>query len=86
METNNLSPEFVIAKEQRDQALACAFMAFIIALALVVSNLGPDRRTEGALEKVRQHKEILAKHQSILRENQAVLEQNLIALKNVEKK
>jgi len=86
METNSNSMDLLLAKEQRDQALACAFLAFIIALALVISNIGPDHKTESALAVVQQHKKILAQHQSILRENQAELEQNLTALKNVEGK
>jgi len=83
MDTDDGSKELMVARAKRDQALACAFLSFVIALALVASNVGPDRQTDDALVLVRQHKEILAQNQSALKNNLTELAQDQIALETV---
>ena len=83
MDTNDDNVEFIVAREKRDQALACAFLSFIIASALVVSNVGPDHKTEEAMVLVRQHRELLAQNQSVLQINQVELSREQMALEAI---
>ena len=83
MDTNDDNVEFIVAREKRDQALACAFLSFIIASALVVSNVGRDHKTEEAMVLVRQHRELLAQNQSVLQINQVELSREQMALEAI---
>jgi hypothetical protein len=83
MDTDDDITQLMIAREKRDQALACGFLSFIIALALVVSNVGRDHKTEEAMVLVRQHRELLAQNQSVLQINQAELTRDQMALEAI---
>ena len=83
MDTNDDNVEFIVAREKRDQALACAFLSFIIASALVVSHVGRDHKTEEAMVLVRQHRELLSQNQSVLQINQAELSREQMALEAI---
>ena len=83
MDTDDDITQLMIAREKRDQALACGFLSFIIALALVVSNVGRDHKTEEAMVLVRQHRELLAQNQSVLQINQAELSREQMALEAI---
>jgi hypothetical protein len=83
MDADDNSGEFMVAREKRDQAFACAFLSFIIASALVVSNVGPDHKTDEAMVLVRQHRELLAQNQSVLQINQAELVRDQMALEAI---
>ena len=83
MGTDDYNTEFLVEREKWDKALACAFLSFVIALALVVSNLGPDHKTAEALVLVRQHEKLLAQNQSVLQMNQAELAQDQIVLETI---
>jgi hypothetical protein len=83
MKTDDGNTELVIEREKRNQAAACAFLSFIIASALVVSNVGPDHKTDEAMVLVCQHRELLAQNQSVLQINQAELVRDQIALEAI---
>jgi len=83
MDTNDNNVELMVAREKRDQALACAFLSFIIASALVASNVGRDHKTEEAMVLVRQHRELLAQNQSVLQINQVELSREQMALEAI---
>ena len=83
MDTDENNTELTVAREKRDQALACAILSFIIALTLVVSNVGPDHKTDEAMVLVRQHRELLAQNQSVLQINQAELARDQMALEAI---
>jgi len=83
MKTDDGNTELVIEREKRNQAAACAFLSFIIASALVVSNVGPDHKTDEAMVLVRQHRELLAQNQSVLQINQAELARDQMALEAI---
>jgi hypothetical protein len=82
MDTND--NELILARQRRDQAIACAFLAFTLALALVISNFGPDQGTADALKEIRRHKKILDQNLSVLHNNEGALAQELLALKNLQ--
>jgi len=83
MKTDDGNTELVIEREKRNQAAACAFLSFVIALALAVSNLGSDHKTDEAIVLVRQHEELLAQNQSVLKINQTALVQDQMALETI---
>jgi hypothetical protein len=68
------------ARRDRDQSLACAAFALVLAAALVASNVGADAKTEAALAAVARHRELLAGSEAVLKVNQADLAQNAAAL------
>jgi hypothetical protein len=73
-----------VLRMQRDQARACAWLAAIIALALLLSNFGPESREMiQAREAVELHRKIKSQHEEIFRTNQAVLAQNQAELERV---
>lgn len=72
--------ELCVARAQRDQAFACAALSILIALALVLSNLGPEPKTENARKAVGEHKLALADLQLVLQRNTAELAQDNIAI------
>jgi uncharacterized protein HemX len=79
-------PSFVanIAKTQRDQALACAVLALIISLAVILSNFGKaPAQYQQALAAIEQHKALIAQHTEILRANQLALTQNQAELERL---
>jgi hypothetical protein len=77
------SLDLMVAREKRDRALACAFLSLIIAGAMVISNVGPDQKTDEALAIVRQNRELLAQNQSALRSNQAEFARDQMALRTL---
>jgi len=81
---DGLSVEVYAAKTQRDQALACAVLALMISLAVILSNFGkvprPYLQARAAIE---QHKALIAQHTEILRANQSVLTQNQAELERL---
>ena len=78
------SVEIFAAKTQRDQALACAVLALIISLAVILSNFGNEPRPyQQARAAIEQHKALIAQHTEILRANQSVLAQNQVELERI---
>jgi hypothetical protein len=78
------SVDICAAKTQRDQALACAVLAFIISLAVILSNFGnvpPQYRQ--TLTSIEQHKALVAQHEVILHANQDALTQNQAELERL---
>jgi hypothetical protein len=69
------------ARQLRNQALACAILSFVIALALLLSNIGTDRGTANARAAIALHNDLLLQNQSVLRNNEAELARDLLALK-----
>lgn len=77
---NDTDPELGLVRAQREQAIACAALAFVIALALVFSNFGPEPQTEQARKAVREQQALLAQVQQVLQKNTAELHQDQAAL------
>ena len=72
--------ELGLARARRDQAIACAALSLLMALALVLSNFGSEANTERARAAVRQHNAMLAQLQQVLQNNTAELAQDEAAL------
>jgi hypothetical protein len=65
---------------QRDQAIACVVLSFIIAIALVLSTFSPEIQTKRAYAAVEEQKVVLANLQQVLERNTAELSQDLSAV------
>lgn len=86
--TSEMQPEssdmLAVARQQRDQALACALLALAVMTAVLLSNFGPESlEMERARTAVRQHRELQEQHREILRANEAVLRQNQVELERM---
>lgn len=63
-------------RQQRELALACAWLAFGIALPVLVFNLGPEPNAlEAAQESVVVHERLMAEASEILAQNRLALDQ-----------
>lgn len=68
--------ELNLARAQRDQAIACAALAFFIALAMVFSVFSPETETLKAREEIAAHKAEFVQLQQVLQRNTAELAQD----------
>jgi len=85
METTDSTPELLIANRNRDQTLACALLCLTLALAMVSSNLAPDRKTEFALKEASGQRVILEQNKAVLQANQLELAADMVALEAAKK-
>lgn len=73
-------------KDERERALACAFLSLAISLALILSNFPGNRKPiDEAKKAVAEHTKLLADIQQALQANQQVLAENQQALVNIRK-
>jgi hypothetical protein len=68
--------ELNLARAQRDQAIACAALAFFIALAMVFTALAPEKETLQTRDAIAAHRAVLAQLQQVLQRNTAELTQD----------
>lgn len=82
------SPEERLAelKDERERALACAFLSLTISLALVFSNFPGDRKSvENARNAIAEHTRLLADIRKVVDANEQVLAENQRGLAEIHK-
>lgn len=84
--TSTLEERLAELKDERERALACAFLSLAISLALILSNFPGDRKPiEEAKKAVVVHTKLLADIQQVLQANEQALAQNQQALADIRK-